>query len=286
MKPEAHIEHVMDTAYWMATYRVMETQRKDAIFKDLQAQVLVGQYGKKIAASMSSVERFAYWSLVTRTHLIDSLLLKYIEEGCTTVVNIGAGLDTRPYRLELPKSVKWIELDFPEIIEMKNEKLKHALTNCHLERIAVDLSDKSKRSEILSELNINHQSMIVLTEGVIPYLSEDLVSELAQDLREQENIKYWITEYYSPTIYKHFQAKSFTSLMGKSQFKFFPTDWISFFKKQGWVRRKIIYLYDVGEKVGRKFPIPWWGAILSLVFGKDKIAVKCRVQGYTVLEKY
>lgn len=285
MKSQASVNHVSDTAYWMAAYRVMESERSDAIFRDPLAKVLTGEHGKKIAASMSPAGKYAYWTLVTRTHVIDNYILKLLNEGCTTVVNIGAGLDTRPYRLNMPVTTKWIEMDFAEVIDKKNKELAGETPRCELKRIAVDLSDKNERQSIFEKLNEIKGPIIVLTEGVIPYLTEELVSELALDLKKIPSVQYWLAEYYSPQIYKHFQAESFKKLLGKSHFKFYPVDWFSFFLNLGWKKKELAYLYDVGEKIGRKFPAPWWVPILAVVFGKEKVAQKSRVQGYVLFEK-
>ena len=38
-------------------------------------------------------------------------------------MNLGAGLDARPYRMELPETLRWIEVDYPQVIDWKAEKL-------------------------------------------------------------------------------------------------------------------------------------------------------------------
>jgi O-methyltransferase involved in polyketide biosynthesis len=40
------IENVSDTAFWIAHYRALETQRADALFHDLLAGLLAGERGK------------------------------------------------------------------------------------------------------------------------------------------------------------------------------------------------------------------------------------------------
>ncbi|PRC60941.1 hypothetical protein C6A85_14430, partial [Mycobacterium sp. ITM-2017-0098] len=38
----------------------------------------------------------------SRTKTIDDIITKAISDGCDRVLNLAAGLDTRPYRLNLP----------------------------------------------------------------------------------------------------------------------------------------------------------------------------------------
>ena len=57
---------------------------------------------------MTGAEQFE-WMTVVRTVVIDRYLQEAIARGVDTVVNLGAGLDTRPYRMTLPASLSWVE---------------------------------------------------------------------------------------------------------------------------------------------------------------------------------
>jgi O-methyltransferase involved in polyketide biosynthesis len=59
------------------------------------------------------------WSVVIRTVIIDDLIKQEIGEGVDTILNFGADLDTRPYRMDLPKTLRWVEGDYPPVIELK-----------------------------------------------------------------------------------------------------------------------------------------------------------------------
>lgn len=110
------ISHVSDTAKWVALHRAMESERKDALFHDAYARSLAGMKGEKIAAGLKYGKSSA-WSTIVRTAVYDEFLERCImREGVDTVVNIAAGLDSRPYRLKLPKILKWIEIDLPDIL--------------------------------------------------------------------------------------------------------------------------------------------------------------------------
>jgi O-methyltransferase involved in polyketide biosynthesis len=64
------------------------------------------------------------------------------------VVNLAAGLDTRPYRLKLSPSLKWIEVDLPAMIDYKEEILATEKPVCVLERFRVNLADVAARREL------------------------------------------------------------------------------------------------------------------------------------------
>ena len=99
------ISNVSDTARWVATYRAVESARPDALFHDPLADRLAGDRGRAIVAAAPRAIRNGWW-LVARTKVMDDVIIDAITDGCDRVLNLAAGLDTRPYRLDLPE-------DFP-----------------------------------------------------------------------------------------------------------------------------------------------------------------------------
>ena len=280
------LKNVSDTAFWVAYYRAIESKKKTPVFRDPFASLLVGEYGEKVSSSLRAIEKYAYWSVIIRTRLIDECLLKYIGQGYKTVINLGAGLDTRPYRHIFPPNVHWIEIDFPAVIEFKNEKLKNEQPRGHLERIGLNLSEQLERERLFCELNTRVGPAIVLTEGVIPYLTEDAVSSLAKDIKKQSNFTLWLAEYYAPEVYPRYQSPKIKGLMGDASFQFFPPNWFSFFEDCGWTQKEIHYLHDEAEKHGRKFPLPWWAAMLRVFVGEKRMMRRMRkFWAYIVFEK-
>src|SRR5512137_1232315 len=103
------IRNISDTARWVAVYRAQETERPDAVFRDPFARRLAGERGEQIAKSMPLGADNA-WSMITRTYLIDEFVRAEVQRGADLVVNLAAGLDSRPYRMPLPASLHWIEV--------------------------------------------------------------------------------------------------------------------------------------------------------------------------------
>ena len=116
--PERPVAHVSDTALWVAVYRAAESKRKDALFHDPYAERLAGERGRQIVGQLEHGAGSA-WSIVTRTAVLDEMIVAAIGDGADGVLNLAAGLDTRPYRLPLPSSLRWIEVDFPDMIAYK-----------------------------------------------------------------------------------------------------------------------------------------------------------------------
>src|ERR1700733_8693468 len=94
------VSNVSDTARWVAVYRANESARPDALFNDPLAERLAGEHGRDIVARFPRTMRSGWW-MVARTKIIDDTILEAIHDGCDRVLNLAAGLDTRPYRVDL-----------------------------------------------------------------------------------------------------------------------------------------------------------------------------------------
>lgn len=284
MKEDSTIHDISDTALWVATYRAIETERPDALFRDPLAAVLAGERGRAIAKEMPG-GRYAEWSVIIRTRIIDEFILEKINEGVDLILNLGAGLDTRPYRLNLPQSLRWIEVDFPNIIELKDSRLQNEKPICHLERVSLDLSIRSERKAFFSKIASEFKRVLVLTEGVIPYLTESSVSDLASDIHTHAEFQYWIAEYYGPDAKKYLSNASRRKRLKNSPFQFFPPDWHMFFRLNGWKATEIRYHLIEGEKWGRGIPLPWFMKTLATLATPARQESAAKFSGYALLER-
>jgi methyltransferase (TIGR00027 family) len=251
------IENVSDTSLWVAVYRALESERPDALFHDPLAKKLSGERGKRIAKAMTHSQVMA-WIMAIRTVTIDRLIEASIANGVDTVVNLGAGLDTRPYRMNLQPELRWVEVDFPNIIDHKNSTLASEHPACRLERIAIDLSDKEQARALFKRVNSEARKVLVITEGVIPYLTPEHAAQLAGNLLECERFQYWIQDFFDIA----FVSRSNTSWRKKLQhapFKFAVNDWLGFFVERGWKVKNQIYMIDESLRLGRRPPFifPW-----------------------------
>lgn len=281
----ASIQHVSDTAIWVAHYRAMESARPDAVFHDHLASVLTRKRGEAIASRMAKTQRYTAWSVIVRTVIIDELIQKYVAAGVDTVINLGAGLDTRPYRLALPETLRWIEVDYPGPIAEKEKLLAAEKPRVRLERIGLDLASIDERRRLFSEIGASTKKALILTEGVIPYLTEAQVASLAEDLRAVSTFQYWIAEYFAPHLYQWFKNKKRVERMKNAPFVFFPPDWFAFFRTHGWTPRETRYLAEEGTRIGRKPPHPLWARLLLKISSPARTAAASRFSAYIVFEK-
>ncbi len=144
--------------------RYVETQRSDSFFQDPKAVEIVertnydfDKYAKGWASQLGVVIRVQEYDRIVR-----DFLSTYPN---AVVINLGCGLCTRFTRLD-NGSVRWYEIDFPEVIEFRRKFFQENDRYRFIPRSILDFSwiDQIQRSP--------NQPRLILMEGVSPYLSE------------------------------------------------------------------------------------------------------------------
>ena len=245
------VSNVSDTARWVAQYRAMESARSDALFRDPLAARVAGEQGQAIVAAAPRKLRSG-WSIITRTKLIDDLIATCVGEGCARVVNLAAGLDTRPYRLPLPASLEWIEADLPGIIDDKERTLAGETPVCALSRARVDLSDAAARGAFLARVTADGAKTLVITEGLLGYLNDEVVAGLARDLAAHPAVQWWVFDLFSPGALA--MIKATRGHRAASMLSFAPEAGVGFFEAFGWKMRDVQSLVRAAVRFGRA---PW-----------------------------
>jgi methyltransferase (TIGR00027 family) len=248
---ETPIHSISDTARWVAVYRARESQRADAVFRDPFAERLAGDRGKEIAASMPFAEKSS-WSFIARTWLIDQLISEQVRAGVEMVVNLAAGLDARPYRMDLPRSLQWVEVDLPEILAYKEDVLRNEKPVCGLEHVRLDLSNAEGRHELFSRLGQPAKRVLVVTEGLLVYLTEEEVTALGNDLAAQPAFQHWIIDLVSPALLKMLARKMSAPLdQAGIPLKFAPHTGPEFFNQCGWKLEQVHSILHTAAKIKR-----------------------------------
>jgi O-methyltransferase involved in polyketide biosynthesis len=173
-------------------------------------------------------------------------------------------------------------MDFPHMVQYKNQQLADQKPRCQLTRIELDLTDRITLHRELAIINSTAKKALVITEGVTLYLTVGQVDDLAADLRAQTNFVYWINDYVSPRVMKALGRRRMRDFRN-APFQFAPPDWFAFFAKAGWKARQIKYLVDESPRIGRRIPVPWWGRILLWISPPARREESRRSLAYVVL---
>ena len=228
------IENISDTAKWVAIFRAEETERPDAVFHDPFARKLAGKKGEEIANAVE-FSRENSWSFVARTYLFDEVIMKHIAEGYDMIINLAAGLDARAYRLSLPPDLNWVDVDLPGMINYKTGILQNEKPKCKYRAIQIDLADKDARIPFFQQLNAETKKALVITEGLVIYLSAQQAAELSTELSSQNHFHRWTFDLASPALLILAQEKMGSALKGSgAKFQFAPEEGEEFFERYGW----------------------------------------------------
>ncbi len=248
---EPLIRDVSDTARWVAIYRARESERPDAVFRDPFARVLAGERGEQIARAIPFGDETS-WAFVARTYLFDRFVTRAVEGGVDMIVNLAAGLDTRPYRMALPPALHWVEVDMPEILDYKAEVLGGERPSCRLERVALDLSNVDARRGLFSRLGRSATNVMVLSEGLLMYLMPQDVCALGADLADAANVNHWVVDIASPGLLE-LAKERMGALVAQAgaPYLFGPPEGPPFFERCGWRPVEVKSMLKTAGKLNR-----------------------------------
>ena len=280
------IEHISDTARWVAFYRAMESERPDALFVDPWARALAGAKGEQIVRELPRAHAAA-WAMIVRTALFDELVMRLVQrDGADMVVNLAAGLDTRPYRLDLPSSLRWVDVDLPDILAYKTQVLAAETPRCRYESVATDLADVTARRALFARLGASAQRAVVLTEGLLVYLMPEQVASLADDLFAQHAFRWWITDIASPWLRKYMQKSWGKTLdSGGSRMHFFPEEGADFFVPHGWRPVEFRSTVEEARRLHREMKFAWVGQVMGLFASPARRETYRKISGIVLLER-
>lgn len=249
---DAALRNISDTARWVAVYRAVESERPDAWFHDPLASRLAGERGREIARTMDFAHKNA-WSFVARTVLFDEFVTAGVKQGADMVVNLAAGLDTRPYRMDLPADLPWIEVDLPQLLHEKADALAGETPRCRLERVALDLSDRAARRALFDQLGARARHILVMSEGLVVYLERDEVTTLAEDLLRPTSFTSWALDMVSPRLLRMMRDSYDQQRLTEvgAPLKFAPPEGPDFFSRIGWTPVHVSSLLHRAAKLKR-----------------------------------
>lgn len=278
------IRNISDTALWVAIYRAMESERPDAIFRDPYARRMAGERGEAIVKHMPRGASFA-WPMIVRTAVMDEIILRCVREGAAAVLNLAAGLDTRPYRLELPPSLRWFHLDLPDMIGYVKGHLAGETPRCAVEFVAADLTDIAQRRDVFTRAAAEGP-VLVITEGLLVYLTAEQVAALARELHDVARGRWWLTDIATPML-QRLLAKQWGRQLtaGNSPMQFFPPEGSQFFAPHGWREAEFRSTWDESWRLNRTMRLAWLWRLITPLYSKKRQEEGRRMAGMVLLER-
>jgi O-methyltransferase involved in polyketide biosynthesis len=141
--------------------KAMESRRADSILEDREADRALQRIDYDF--SRLRVRRSDQLSLAVRAKAYDGWARQFLDErpDCT-VLHLGCGLDTRVYRVDPPPTVRWYDIDLPDVIELRRRLFP---PRDAMQTIAASLADPALLDAIAGDTPV-----LVIAEGLTPYL--------------------------------------------------------------------------------------------------------------------
>ena len=181
------------TAQSMAMFRALESARpeKDRRFADPFAALFLNR-SMRLAVRAAETSATAHSALITfidmrwpgarrsgvaRTAYIDQLLREALRSGAEQVVILGAGYDSRAYRIEEMKLVRVFEVDRADTQRLKRERLVRipGLPSQHVIFVEMDFLRQTVQEALASFGFQSQRRTFFIWEGVTHYLDSDAV---------------------------------------------------------------------------------------------------------------
>jgi O-methyltransferase involved in polyketide biosynthesis len=148
------------------------------------------------------------------------------------------------------------------MIDYKEEVLAGDKPRCALERVRLDLADIAGRRGLFQQLGRNTRRVLVLTEGLLVYLTRDEVSALGHDLAAQNNFRDWAIDLCSPGLLKMLQKNLAALKDAGSPLKFGPEEGPGFFTESGWNAAGVYSMLKTAAEIKR---LPFFLRLVALL---------------------
>lgn len=178
---EARLAAVGATAVTVALCRAAEREREQPWFDDPLAAYVANT--AEPARDTTPRPGLIFWVAV-RTRFLDELLLDATRAGARQVVLLGAGLDARAIRLDLPDDVTCYEVDRSSVHELKTRLLKQANLTARCERrvVVTDLTSSDWLDALRAQGWTSDAPTCWIAEGLLIYLKPEPRDALLRQL--------------------------------------------------------------------------------------------------------
>ena len=200
------IQNVSGTAFIVAEWRAAENQKLHPLYQDPVVPIFLGPETKAAAERFATAFPPSEKTIRLRTRYFDDRLDEQLEQGCSQVVILGAGLDTRAIRKQKPGTI-YFEIDDGAILNFKRAKLEenriltdvrfipaNYVTDGLIPLLKQNGFDTSRRSHFIWEGNTMYlteeairQTLLDIADNVekfslsFDYLTKEVIAKTAGD---------------------------------------------------------------------------------------------------------
>lgn len=144
----------------------------------------------------------------------------------------------------------------------KEEVLADAHPTCALEQVKMDLAERTARQELFQRINAQAVRVLVLTEGLLVYLTQEQVVQLIEDLHTQPRF-HWLLNTSGPSQVLRFLQRLHGRQLtqGNSALHLLSEGENALFRSLGW--KVAIFRSMLAES--EQFKRAWPSAVMKLL---------------------
>jgi methyltransferase (TIGR00027 family) len=196
--PAAQTGRPSATALEMTAYRALGAKHPDPSIRNadrlaerflgVEEHRLLKEAGSDILLAALAMDTESAWTRLgnrgalaravhVRTRHIDDVVEDSLESGINQIVNLGAGLDSRAYRIDALRAGRVFELDLPATQEYKKKRVREILGSLpgHVTYVPIDFA-KQDLASVLDSAGFDRQARaLFIWEGVTMYIPEAAV---------------------------------------------------------------------------------------------------------------
>lgn len=209
---------VSSTAFYCCGIRMADARSPLPVCHDMFAEYFMDDHGLAFYRHF----RGSAWAdavNVARCRIIDDWLRSALRENpCLRIVLVGAGFDSRAYRLN---GGRWLELDEAPIIDHKNRRLSVGVCKNELKRIAVDFAKESLQDKLACIAG--DDPAVVIIEGVLFYLSREEILNTIQQLHTVLPRHRLVCDVITPEFFNIFKTHLYNQMKQAGAYHRFDT---------------------------------------------------------------
>jgi O-methyltransferase involved in polyketide biosynthesis len=158
--------------------RALESRTAEPVLRDPWAQQAVAQIDYDFARLRMKAEHGL--SVAFRARAFDRVTREFLDaHPRATVLHLGCGLDSRVFRLDPASTVRWYDVDFPDVIDLRRRLYPERSAESGYQLVASSVTESGWLEEIPSD-----RPTLVVAEGVLMYLTADTARSLIVRLTE------------------------------------------------------------------------------------------------------
>src|SRR5437879_6520555 len=143
----------------------------------------------------------------------------------------------------------------------------------------------ARRRALFAQIGAAARRVLVVSEGLLIYLTGEQVGALARDLIAQPSFAWWLIDLASPGLLKMMSKTWGRAVAGSAPFQFAPPEGTRFFEPFGWHEAEFRSTWDESLRLKRTMRLAWLWSLLGRLYPKKRREEFRRFSGIVLLER-